>query len=226
MTTPDLAAMRSDYAKAALDESAVARNPFLQFNRWLNEAIAASCPEPAAMSLATVGANGRPSSRIVLLKGVEAGAQLSGEELGATANGFIFYTNYQSRKGEELAANPHAALLFFWVELEREVRIEGRVEKIDAASSDAYFHSRPVLSRISALVSPQSQVVPHRAALEQSFAAASAQHGDAPPRPAHWGGYRLVPESFEFWQGRRSRLHDRIAFARAGGRWNISRLAP
>ena len=205
--------MRSDYAKAALDESAVARNPFEQFNRWLNEAIAASCPEPTAMSLATVGVNGRPSSRIVLLKGVEAG-------------GFIFYTSYQSRKGEELAANPHAALLFFWVELEREVRIEGPIEQVDAATSDAYFHSRPVLSRISALVSPQSQVVPDRAALEQRFAAASAEHGESPPRPAHWGGYRLVPESFEFWQGRPGRLHDRIAFARAGSGWNISRLAP
>ena len=211
--TSDLAAMRSDYAKAALDEAAVASDPFVQFERWLNQAIAAGCPEPTAMALSTVAANGQPSSRVVLLKGVEQG-------------GLIFYTNYQSRKGMELAANPQAALLFFWQELEREVRIEGRIELVDAATSNAYFQSRPLLSRISALVSPQSQVVASRAALEQDFAAAAKEHGDQPPRPPQWGGYRLVPEAFEFWQGRRSRLHDRIAFAKAGDSWSIARLAP
>jgi pyridoxamine 5'-phosphate oxidase len=209
----DLAAMRKDYARAALDEAGVARDPIVQFERWLAEAVAAGCPEPTAMSLATVAANGQPSSRIVLLKGVEQG-------------GLIFFTNYQSRKGEEMVANPHAALLFFWVELEREVRIEGVVEKVDSATSDAYFHSRPVLSRISALVSPQSKVVASRAALEQSFGEAAKEHGEHPPRPPHWGGYRLVPQGFEFWQGRRSRLHDRIAFAKAADAWEISRLAP
>lgn len=214
---PDLASMRSDYARMELDEAAVARDPFVQFERWLNEAIVSSCPEPTAMSLATVAANGRPSSRIVLLKGVEAGVE---------RGGLIFFTNYQSRKGEDIAVNPQAALLFFWVELEREVRIEGRIEKVDAATSDAYFHSRPVLSRISALVSPQSRVVESRAALEQGFADAAQEHGEHPPRPPHWGGYRLVPDCFEFWQGRRSRLHDRIAFVKADGGWNITRLAP
>ena len=209
--------MRGDYARMELDEAAVARDPFVQFERWLNEAIAASCPEPTAMSLATVAANGRPSSRIVLLKEVEAGAE---------RGGLIFFTNYQSRKGKEMAGNPHAALLFFWVELEREVRIEGRIEKVDAATSDAYFHSRPVLSRISALVSPQSVAVESRAALEQRFADAAEEHGEHPPRPSHWGGYRLVPDWFEFWQGRRSRLHDRIAFVKVAGGWNITRLAP
>lgn len=209
----DLAAMRSDYARAELDEAAVARDPIVQLQRWLADAIAAGCPEPTAMSLATAAATGRPSSRIVLLKGVEE-------------DGLIFFTNYQSRKGVEMAANPHAALLFFWVELEREVRIEGRIEKVDATTSDAYFHSRPLLSRISALVSPQSEVVASRAALEQRFADAAKEHGEQPPRPAHWGGYRLVPEAFEFWQGRRSRLHDRIAFAKVRDAWSITRLAP
>ena len=216
-TKPDLASMRIDYARAELDEAVVARDPLVQFERWLNEAIAARCPEPTAMSLATVASGGKPSSRIVLLKGVE---QTGGP------GGLIFFTNYQSRKGEEMAANPHAALLFFWVELEREVRIEGRIGKVDAAASDAYFQSRPLLSRIGALVSPQSRVVASRAALEQSFADAAKEHGEHPPRPPHWGGYRLVPEWFEFWQGRRSRLHDRIAFTRMAGGWNITRLAP
>ena len=208
-----LADLRTDYAKSALDESAVAKQPFAQLQIWLAEAIAAACPEPSAMSLATVGANGRPSSRIVLLKEVDA-------------RGLMFYTNYESRKGRELAANPHAALLFYWVELEREVRIEGRVERLEAAAADAYFNSRPLLSRIAAIVSPQSSEIAGREWLEQRFAEAQARLGEAPERPGQWGGYRLIPEAFEFWQGRRSRLHDRIAYHASAGGWRISRLAP
>lgn len=208
-----LADLRKDYALASLDESDVARDPFAQFDKWMAEAIAARCPEPSAMSLATVGEGGRPSSRIVLLK-------------GADAAGFVFFTNFESRKGREMAANPQAALLFHWVELERELRIEGRIEKTSGAEADAYYASRPVKSRIGAWASPQSQPIAGRAALEASFAAAERQHGENPPRPPHWGGYRLVPDTLEFWQGRRSRLHDRIVYRREGGNWRIERLAP
>ena len=209
----DLAAMRRDYALAALDEAAVARDPFVQFDLWLKEAIAGGCPEPTAMSLATVGADGRPSSRIVLLK-------------EADADGFVFYSNYESRKGVELAANPHAALLFHWVELEREVRIEGSASRVAAADSDAYYAMRPVKSRIGAWASPQSRKIASREWLERRFTEAETLYGDVPPRPPHWGGYRLVPTAFEFWQGRRSRLHDRIGFNRESGGWTIARLAP
>lgn len=209
----DLAAMRRDYALAALDEAAVARDPFVQFDLWLKEAIAGGCPEPTAMSLATVGADGRPSSRIVLLK-------------EADADGFVFYTNYESRKGVELAANPHAALLFHWVELEREVRIEGSASRVAAADSDEYYAMRPVKSRIGAWASPQSRKIASREWLERRFTEAETLYGDVPPRPPHWGGYRLVPTAFEFWQGRRSRLHDRIGFNRESGGWTIARLAP
>jgi pyridoxamine 5'-phosphate oxidase len=209
----NIADLRKDYALASLSRADVDASPFAQFDKWLNEAIAGAIPEPTAMSLATVGASGRPSSRIVLLK-------------GADATGFRFYTNYASRKGEELAANPQAALLFHWVELEREVRIEGRVEKTDAADSDGYFQTRPIKSRIGALASPQSQTIESRQWLEAQFAAAQAAHGDAPPRPEHWGGYRLVPDYFEFWQGRRSRLHDRITYRFVGDAWARERLAP
>jgi pyridoxamine 5'-phosphate oxidase len=209
----NIADLRKDYALASLSRADVDASPFAQFDKWLNEAIAGAIPEPTAMSLATVGASGRPSSRIVLLK-------------GADATGFKFYTNYASRKGEELAVNPHAALLFHWVELEREVRIEGRVEKTDAADSDGYFQTRPIKSRIGALASPQSQTIESRQWLEAQFAAAQAVHGDTPPRPEHWGGYRLVPDYFEFWQGRRSRLHDRITYRFVGDTWARERLAP
>ncbi len=214
----DLAAMRRDYTLAALDQSAVAREPFAQFGRWLDEAISGGCAEPNAMSLATVdgsGAAARPSARIVLLKGVDA-------------EGLVFFTNYDSRKGREMAANPHAALLFHWIELEREVRVEGRIEKIAAAESDAYFATRPVKARIGAWASPQSQPIASREWLERRFMDADARYGSVPPRPPHWGGYRLIPAWFEFWQGRADRLHDRIAFTRRqdGASWTIARLAP
>ena len=209
----NLADIRKDYALSSLDERDVDRDPFEQFRKWLAEAMAAQCPEPTAMSLATVAAGGRPSSRIVLLKEVDD-------------RGFVFYTNYESRKGRELAANPFGALMFHWVELERLVRIEGRIEKVEPEAADAYFAVRPVKSRIGAHASPQSRPIADRAWLENAFAEAEARFGDAPPRPAHWGGYRLLPDAFEFWQGRRSRLHDRIVYRPGGGAWTIGRLAP
>jgi pyridoxamine 5'-phosphate oxidase len=212
-TTPNIADLRTDYARASLTEADVAPDPIAQFEKWLAEAMAARCPEPTAMSLATADGEGKPSSRIVLLKGVDA-------------RGFVFFTNYESRKGRDIANNPHAALLFHWVELERELRIEGRVEKATDAEIDAYFASRPVMSRIGALASPQSEEIADRAWLERRFAEAKAQFGDAPPRPTHWGGYRVVPGRLEFWQGRQSRLHDRIVYLREGPAWRIARLAP
>ncbi len=205
--------MRNEYMRASLDEADAAADPFAQFQRWFDEAVRAELSTPNAMTLATVAADGTPGARIVLLK-------------GADPQGFVFYTNYQSRKGQELAANPRAVLVFHWIELEREVRIEGKVEKTSAAESDEYFSSRPLGSRHAAIASPQSTVVANRAALETSFAEAAKTQGDAPIRPAHWGGYRLNPIAVEFWQGRRNRLHDRLLYTRTGERWNISRLAP
>ena len=208
-----LSDLRTDYKMASLDESDVAPTPFKQFDKWFGDAIKAEVPEPNAMTLATCDALGRPSARIVLIKGVDD-------------RGMIFFTNYQSHKGQDLAANNRAALLFFWPELERQIRIEGRVETVSAADSDAYYQSRPVLSRIGAWASPQSQVLPSRTDLEARFAAFAAEHGENPPRPAHWGGYRVVPNFFEFWQGRRSRLHDRICYRLTEGNWKLERLAP
>ncbi|CAN5369216.1 pyridoxamine 5'-phosphate oxidase [soil metagenome] len=218
MQNEAIAALRRDYSLAALDESAGGPEPLPLFERWLDEAASAHVPEPNAMTLATVDAAGRPRSRIVLLKGVDS---------GVGNGGFKFYTNYDSAKGREIAAHPYVALQFHWVELERQVRIEGRVSKVDAADSDAYFASRPVKSRIGAWASPQSDVMPDRESLEARFADAEQRFGDTVPRPPHWGGYRVVPDVVEFWQGRRSRLHDRLRYRRdEQGRWIIERLAP
>jgi pyridoxamine 5'-phosphate oxidase len=209
-----VAGLRKDYGQASLDEDDVLDDPMLQFTRWFEQALTAQVNEPNAMNLATVGANGRPSSRIVLVKQFDE-------------RGFTWYTNYDSRKGEELRANPHAALLFFWSELERQVRIEGRVETTSAEESDKYFHSRPLKSRLSAIASQQSAPIAHRTALEQNYEAVEAQAGDSPARPANWGGFRLVPERIEFWQGRHSRFHDRIVYTRQeDGSWTRHRLQP
>jgi len=214
--SPDtpVADLRKSYERGALDEADAADDPLRQFERWFAEARAAGVPEPNAMTLATVGADGRPSTRIVLIKGLDA-------------RGLVWYTNYDSRKGQELAAHPWASLQFHWVELERQVRIEGRVEKSEPDVADAYHASRPLASRIGAWASPQSRVIASRTELEQRTAEAEARFGSEPPRPPHWGGYRLVPDRWEFWQGRRSRLHDRLRYlAQPGGSWLRERLAP
>jgi pyridoxamine 5'-phosphate oxidase len=210
----NLAELRSEYLLAELDEHGVDADPFRQFSAWFHDALAAGLPEPNAMTLATVDAAGDPAARIVLLKNMDG-------------CGFTFYTNRDSGKGRELAAHPRAALVFLWIELERQVRIEGSVEHVADQEADAYFASRPRLSRIGAWASPQSAPVPDRAALEQRFAEFDRRFpGDEVPRPPNWGGYRVVPTQFEFWQGRRSRLHDRIAYTRDQARWKIVRLAP
>jgi pyridoxamine 5'-phosphate oxidase len=209
-----IADLRKDYSRASLTEADVDPDPIRQFSAWFRQALEAGIPEANAMSVATVGADGRPSSRILLIKDVDS-------------DGFTWFTNYASRKGRELALNPHAALLFHWVELERQVRIEGRVEKLAAAQSDAYFQSRPLKSRLGAIASAQSEPIASREALEQAIAQAEAAHGEQPARPAHWGGYRLIPDRVEFWQGRPSRLHDRIVYTReSGGAWRRERLQP
>ena len=209
----NIADLRKNYEKAELSEDASAADPLQPFERWLNEAIHSEVPEPNAMTVATVASNMRPSTRVVLIKGYDA-------------RGIVWYTNYDSRKGQELAGNPFAALQFHWVELERVVRIEGRMEKISEADSDAYFHSRPLDSRIGAWASPQSQVIDGRTVLVTNAAKYAAKFMLNPPRPPHWGGYRLVPDEWQFWQGRKSRLHDRLRYRFNEGDWIRERLAP
>ena len=212
MTT--IADLRKSYERAELDESASHHDPLQQFDRWLHEAIQSEVPEPNAMTVATVGSDLRPSTRVVLIKGYDA-------------QGIVWYTNFESRKGRELAGNPFAALQFHWVELERVVRIEGVVQRVSAAESDAYFQSRPLDSRIGAWASPQSQVIDGRTVLVTNAAKYAAKFLLQPPRPPHWGGYRLQPERWEFWQGRKSRLHDRLRYTQTtDGQWLRERLAP
>jgi len=209
-----IADLRKSYERAELDESASRADPLQQFEQWLQEAIHSEVPEPNAMTLATVGSDLRPSTRVVLIKDFDA-------------RGIVWYTNYDSRKGRELAGNPFAALQFHWVELERVVRIEGVVERVSAEESDTYFHSRPLDSRIGAWASPQSEVIPGRGTLVANAAKYAAQFLLQPPRPPHWGGYRLKPDNWQFWQGRKSRLHDRLRYTlQAEGAWLRERLAP
>jgi pyridoxamine 5'-phosphate oxidase len=208
-----IADLRQEYMRAGLAEADLDRDPIRQFERWFADAVNANLPLPNAMTLATVGEGAAPSARVVLLKGIEGG-------------GFTFYTNYESRKARELAARAAACLLFMWSPLERQVRIDGSVERVSPEESDAYFASRPLGARLSAWASPQSETVASRAFLEAAVAAARSRYGDSPPRPPHWGGYRVRPSALEFWQGRADRLHDRLLYTREGDAWRIVRLAP
>lgn len=209
----DIASLRKSYERAELNESASEADPLRQFARWFDEARKSGVPEANAMTLATVGSDLRPSTRVVLIKDFDE-------------RGIVWYTNRQSRKGRELAGNPWAALQFHWVELERVVRIEGRVREVDDAESDAYFASRPLDHRIGAWASPQSQPIPGRAWLVAEAAKYAARFMLNPPRPPHWGGYRLEPDCWEFWQGRKSRLHDRLRYRLESGQWIRERLSP
>jgi pyridoxamine 5'-phosphate oxidase len=208
-----IAQLRKNYTFGQLSETEVPHLPLPLFQLWFDQAVKAECPEPNSMTLATADKAGNPSARIVLLK-------------GADENGFTFFTNYESQKGKELADRPQAALLFHWHELERQVRIKGNVERVSPEESDQYFHSRPPASRIGAWASPQSEAIPNREFLEEAEERFKSEFGDTPPRPEHWGGYRLRPTEIEFWQGRPSRLHDRIHYKLDGSHWKISRLAP
>ena len=208
-----IADLREEYIRAGLSEAGADSDPFRQFERWFEDALRARLPLPNAMTLATVTAAGAPSARIVLLKGIERG-------------GFVFYTNYRSRKGRELEARADACLISFWPELERQVRIEGGVEKVAEAEADDYYATRPLGARLSAWASAQSERVADRAALEAALEEAQRRYGERPPRPPHWGGYRVIPDSFEFWQGRADRLHDRLLYRREASDWTIERLAP
>ena len=210
-----IAAIRKDYTLKQFDESHLIKNPFDQFRAWFKEAIDAEVNEPNAMTLATCKENGRPTARVVLLKGIEE-------------HGFVFFTNYESHKGTEIAKNPYAALVFFWPELQRQIRIEGEIKKLDEAASDAYFFSRPIESQIGAHASPQSCTIESRQVIEDNYKRLLKRFETDPiSRPANWGGYSLDPQSIEFWQGRASRLHDRFLFTKAKIKdWNVSRLAP
>ncbi|MEK6243348.1 MAG: pyridoxamine 5'-phosphate oxidase [Pseudomonadota bacterium] len=209
----NIADLRQETMRAGLAEADAQPDPLLQFERWFNDALGADLPLANAMTLATVSPEGAPDARVVLLKGVEGG-------------GFVFYTNYDSRKGRQLASRPEACLVFLWAPLERQVRIEGRVEKVSAKESDTYFLSRPVGARLSAHASAQSEVVAGRSFLEAEVEKVKTLHGENPPRPTHWGGYRVVPGRIEFWQGRENRLHDRLLYTAVQGAWRIERLAP
>ncbi len=209
----NIADLRQEYMRTGLAEADAHADPLLQFERWFKDALAAQLPLANAMTLATVSPGGAPDARIVLLKGVDDG-------------GFVFYTNYQSRKGRQLAAKPLACLVFLWTQLKRQVRIEGRVEQVSESDSCNYFLSRPLGARLSARASAQSEVVSGREFLETAMQQEKKQFGDNPPRPAHWGGYRVMPSRIEFWQGRENRLHDRLLYTAALGAWKIERLAP
>lgn len=214
MDKEKLQKLREDYSKHSLDESDVSSDPIEQFEKWIKEALKAEVPEPNAMTLSTVGAGNKPHSRVVLLKGIEN-------------DEFVFYTNHKSDKGAEIAQNPNVALCFLWLELERQVRIEGKAEKLSEDESEAYFKKRPYKSQIGALASNQSSVVPNRAFLEDRFKELEEIYSEGNvPKPESWGGYRVKPEVLEFWQGRRSRLHDRIKFEKVGDKWDIKRLSP
>ena len=209
----NIAELRQEYMRAGLAETQADPDPLRQFERWFADALQAKLPLPNAMTLATASAGGAPTARIVLLKGIDRG-------------GFVFFTNYESRKAREIAAKSAACLLFLWSDLERQVRIEGAIEKVSAKESDEYYVTRPLGARLSAWASHQSATVASREVLEKAMEEARRRHGENPPRPPNWGGYRLMPQAIEFWQGRADRLHDRLLYERAGAGWKIRRLAP